>query len=525
MLYVLIQNAGRVVNKKTFMDLVWPDVDVEEGAIQQQISLLRKILGSDGSGGARLIETVPKRGYRFVGGVTERAPVEVAAPLFVRETHTRKRITINEKKSDVADEESVAAQPSLKSSAAAPAEALALPSAGVRMRSGARGTVFILTSFAIVVIALGAAIGWSRWGRAKGPRAATAATLTVRRLAVLPFNDLAGGVGDDYLRLGLADALITRLSGVRHLTVRPTSAILKYGERPVEAAAAGRELQVDAVLAGGFQRVGESVRVTVQLVDVRDGRTLWAQTFDDELTNIFAVQDSISAKVTDEIAPQLSSEEKVMLARHHTPSLEADRLYWKGRVLMKQSVRTPESVEKAIGFFKEAVAADPQFALAYADLAGAYEGASVLNLKEPREMFPLAIEAVHTALELDDTLSEAHAVAGSIKWEYDYDWDGGERELRRAIDLNPSNAAAHAAYADLLSKLGRHDEALVELGRAREIDPLSSNLQAVESFLLFNARRYEEAARQAEATIELDPYSYLAYMYGAAAYELQGRME
>ena len=504
-LLVLVENAGRVVDKETFMRQVWPDAVVEEGGITSQISILRKLLGPE----ARLIETVPKRGYRFAGDVRHTAPGD--ASLVVQETHTFSRITVEEEEGLAEVRPSVAGDaarhvsgPSVK----------VLAARSTRTRAAVVVAVLALVSV-VAVFAYRGLSGKNLGGRAPG-------ALAVGSIAVLPFRALDGGSEDDYLRLGLADALTTRLSGVHRLTVRPTSAVLKYGDGRVEAAAAGRELRVDAVLAGSFQRAGQRVRVTMQLVDVRDGRALWSQTFDEELSNIFALQDSISEQVAGELAPQLSGEERTQLAKRHTQDLEADRLYWKGRLLMKQSVRTPETLRKAINYFKLAAERDPQFALAHADLAGAHESAAVLNLLPPREMFPSAREAVRKALELDPNLSEAHAVMGSIAWEYDYDWHAGERHLRRAIELNPSNASAHSNLAELLNMWGRHDEALAEIDRAQQIDPLSSNTQAIEALLLLYARRYEDAAWQAQATLELDPYSYLAHMYAAAAYEFLG---
>lgn len=435
-LLVLVESAGRVIGKEAFMQRVWPDSVVEEGAITSQISLLRKILNNGGC----FIETVPKRGYRFMGDVRHHADGD--GSLVVRETHTRTNITLS---------------------------------------------------------------------------------LSIQSIAVLPFYPLAGsGEADDYLRLGLADALTTRLSSIRQLIVRPTSSALKYGALQTDPVAAGRELRVDSVLTGSFQRIGQRVRISLQLVDVSHGRALWGEIFDEELSNIFAMQDSISSQVADELAPHLSREEKGILTKQHTDNIEADQLYWKGRLLMNQSVRTLETVCKAIDYFKQAVAKDSEFALAFADLAAAYEGASASTLLPPLEMFPQALEAAATALSLDPNLSEAHAVIGAIKWEYEHDWEGAESKFLKAIELNRSNASAHWNYAQLLTMQGRHQEAMFEIDRSRQIDPLSSNIRAVRALVLFYARRYEEAAEQVEATLETDPYAYRARMYATAIYEVQG---
>jgi DNA-binding winged helix-turn-helix (wHTH) protein/tetratricopeptide (TPR) repeat protein len=435
-LLVLVESAGRVIGKEAFMQRVWPDSVVEEGAITSQVSLLRKILNNGGC----FIETVPKRGYRFMGDVRHRGGGD--GSLVVREMHTRTHITLS---------------------------------------------------------------------------------LSIQSIAVLPFHSLAGsGEADDYLRLGLADALTTRFSSVRDMIVRPTSAVLKYGALQTDPVTAGRELRVDSVLTGNFQRVGQRVRISLQLVDVSDGRALWGEIFDEELSNIFAVQDSISSQVAERLVPHLSREERGVLTKQHTDNIEADQLYWKGRLLMNQSVRTPETVCKAIDYFKQAVARDSQFALAFADLAAAYEGASVSTLLPPLEMFPQAQEAVTKALSLDPTLSEAHAIMGAIKWEYEHDWEGAESKLLKAIELNRSNASAHWNYAQLLTMQGRHEEAMFEIERSQQIDPLSSNIRAVKALVLYYARRYEEAAEQAEATLEIDPYAYRARMYATAIYEVRG---
>jgi TolB-like protein len=266
----------------------------------------------------------------------------------------------------------------------------------------------------------------------------------VNSIAVLPFKPLGTEGSDEVLGLGMADALITKLSNLRKIVVRPTSAVLKYTGPGHDPLAVGRELSVDSVLDGKIQKLGDRVRVTVQLVRVRDGLPLWAEKFDEQFTSIFAVEDSISEQVTKALVLKLTGEEKKQLSKHYTESPEAYQLYLKGRYFWNK--RAAEDLEKSIKFFEQAIGKDPNYALAYAGLADAYSVLANTPLPQ-RDAMSKAKAAAMKALELDDTLAEAHTSLALVKMSYDWDWPGAEREFKRALELNPNYATAHHWYA------------------------------------------------------------------------------
>jgi TolB-like protein/Flp pilus assembly protein TadD len=343
-------------------------------------------------------------------------------------------------------------------------------------------------------------------------------------IAVLPFRLLSNEASDEYLGSGMADALITKLSNIRQITVRPTSAVIKYAAKgnAQDPLAAGRELGVDSVLEGTIQRAGERVRVTVQLISVRESVPLWAHSFDERFTDIFTVQDSISAQVADALTLKLTGEEQKLLAKRYTDNVEAYQSYLRGRYFMNK--RNEEGLRKGIGYFTEAIEKEPGYALAYAGLADAY---SVLGFYQfdklaPEESFQRAKAAALKALELDETLAEAHASLALARVDVDHDEAGAEREYRRAIELNPNYATAHHWYSDFLAALDRQDEAMAEIRRALELDPLSLVINATLGERLFYARRYDEALIQLHKTLEMDDGFGPAHYLLGLTYEQKG---
>jgi TolB-like protein len=343
-----------------------------------------------------------------------------------------------------------------------------------------------------------------RWMSGASMRAST--PVPVRSLAVLPFKPLVAAARDEYLELGLADALITRLSIVRQLVVRPTSSIVKYAAAGSDPLRAGRELGVDAVLDASVQRAGDRVRITVRLLRVADGTALWANTFDQrQSTDVFNVETVVSERLTETLMLTLSAEEKNRLNRRDTPSPEAYQLFLRGRYCW--SKRTEEWLTKAVGFFQRAIESDPAYALAYVGLADAYTHLALVNVGglPPREAFPKAKDAALKALAIDRGLAEAHAALGFVALHYDWDPAAAERELQQAIDLKPQYAPAHMWYGENLSTLGRHDEAIGEATRADEIEPASLDISRGVGARLYQARRYDKAIEQLRKTLELDP--------------------
>ena len=341
-----------------------------------------------------------------------------------------------------------------------------------------------------------------------------------RTLAVLPFKPLASTDRDESLELGMADTLIRRLSGSGKISVRPFSAVRKYSGLDQDPVAAGEELKVDAVLDGNMQRAGDRMRVTVRLVSVRDARQLWAGSFDEKFTDIFAVQDAVSHRVAEALALRLSGEEEGRLTKHFTEDAEAYRLYLKGEYLSNKF--TPEGINTAIEYFTQAIARDPSYATAYASLAKSYGVMGINGWLPPKEAFPKAKAAATKALEIDGQLAEGHAALGATKMFYEWDWSAAEREFQRAIDLNPDYPDPHRLYSYLLTATGRFDESIAQTELNLRLDPLSpvSYADAVRAY--YFAGRYDEAVEANRKASEMDPNFAIAHLVAGAAYEQKG---
>ena len=347
------------------------------------------------------------------------------------------------------------------------------------------------------------AIGWVTARPVRNRQTSAGANTMLRSLAVLPFKPLVAVQRDEALEMGMADSLIAKLSTIRELEVRPISAVRQYNGLEQDAIAAGREQRVDAVIDGQIQRSGERFRVTMRLLRVDDGRQLWAEQFDEQLADIFSLQDSVSARVSAALAVTLSGDEKRQLTRRHTRDVEAYQLYVLGRYHLTRL--TDDGFRKALDYFERAAAEDPQYALAYAGIADAYLNLSGFNAIAPREGFPKARVAAETALRLDDRLPEAHAARAGAIFSHDWNWAAAELEFRRALELNPNAADAHTAYGFYLSAMGRAGEALREMERALELDPISAVKMVGVADVLYMARRYADAEAQYRRALEMVP--------------------
>jgi DNA-binding winged helix-turn-helix (wHTH) protein/TolB-like protein len=490
-LLALVQNSGRVLEKDELMQTLWPDTIVEENNLTQNISALRKALGESPTE-HRYIVTIPGRGYRFVANVKEVG--EEGAELILEE-HTSSRAVIEEEETQTSD--------------------LRLQTSDLVSPSHRRSIV-PMPSRLIVVLLVGLIASliyvWHS-SQTKPPETGVA----VRSIAVLPFKPLSTDGSDEHLGLGMADTLITKLSNLRQLVVRPTSAVRKYTSPEQDPVAAGREQKVEAVLEGSIQRSGEKIRVTVRLLKVRDGRPLWAyQCSEQQCTDLFAVQDSISEEVAQALLLALTGEEKKRLTKHYTENAEAYEAYLKGRYFWNK--RTAEGFQKAIDYFQKAIDIDPNYALAYAGLADSYILMKIFNYPQTGETLQgleaKARAAAERSLEIDDTLAEAHTSLGLI--------GGIEREYKRAIELNPNYATAHHWYALYLSDRGRFDEAIAEIRRAQEIDPLSLVINSDIGIVYIAGRQYDQAIEHFKKAIEMDPNYPDAHAMLGWAYVLKG---
>ncbi len=338
--------------------------------------------------------------------------------------------------------------------------------------------------------------------------AGSAGVAPIPSIAVLPFKPLTAGHRDEALEMGMADTLIARLSSSRATIVRPLSSVRKYTNLEQDALAAGRELGVESVLDGSIQSDGNQIRVTARLISVADGASLWSGTFDQEFTNVFAVQDTISEKVASALALRLSQDEKKRLTQRYTDNVEAFHCYLKGRYHIGKVTRP--AITKGLEFFQQAIDIDPTYALAYAGVAEAYRRLPITSDVAPKEAFPKAKAAASKALEIDGNIADAHLALGFTKLWFDWDWVAAEREFNVAIDLNPSGGEAHMGYANLLTCVGRHREALAEGQRAVELDPLSLIVNANQAQFLHWARADDEAWKRVQKTLEIDPNFWVA---------------
>ncbi|HZS08201.1 MAG TPA: winged helix-turn-helix domain-containing protein [Blastocatellia bacterium] len=519
-LLVLVRHRGEVLRKDDLMQLVWPDSVVDEGNLTQNIYLLRKTLG-EGSNGHIYIETVPRRGYRFVGEAREfeggTGGVGDGETGGRGEEETR---GAGEKENGQPGDDGATAlspRPLVPHPPLPPLAHFSSPSLPRRRWLGAAA---LAGPVVIVVIATLFYLAFSV--KPKPPEMKAA----IESIAVLPFRPLGAAGGDEDLGVGLADALITQLSNVRRIVVRPTSAVLKYGGSNQDLMAAGRELNVDALLDGRFQRAGRRLRATVQLVRVRDGAPLWADKFDEEFTDMLAVQDAIAQRVTQALALRLSGEEQRLLDKRFTANPDAYQAYLKGRSCWSR--RATPAVEEAIHYFGQALSYDPDYALAWAGLADAYVMLGFRYDSEEQSQgaaLPKAKAAATRALQLDDLLAEAHTSLAVVRARYDWDFAGAGSEFRRAIELNPNYEHAHHMYALYLSAMGQSAEAEAEMKRAQELDPLGFSISRGLGDIFFRAREYDRALEQFRRTLKMapdDPMTFSLHRTMGWAYEYRG---
>ncbi|HEV2860040.1 MAG TPA: tetratricopeptide repeat protein [Pyrinomonadaceae bacterium] len=343
-----------------------------------------------------------------------------------------------------------------------------------------------------------------------------------RSIAVLPFKAMAGQESDEhYLGLGMADAIIVKLSNLSQINVRPTGAVLKYTDAGQDIVTTGRELRVEALLDGRVQQAGDRVRVTVQFVSIPDGALIWAGTFDEKFTDIFAVQDSISEQVARALTLKLSGAERQSLTKHYTENGAAYQSYLKGRYYWNKM--TSEGLRRSLECFADAVGKDPRYALAYAGMAASYVHMEIYGFVLPSEAMPRARAAALKAIELDATVAEAHASLALVRMFYERDWPEAEKEFRQALRLNPSYAAAHDWFAIYLMSKGRTQEALASIRKAQELDPLSLVINTDVACALYYARRFDESIDQCRWVLETEPNFVTAHFRIGLAYEQLGR--
>ncbi|MEP6903400.1 MAG: tetratricopeptide repeat protein [Actinomycetota bacterium] len=495
----LVINNGHLLKKEELMELVWSDTIVEESNLNVIIHTLRKALG-DEPRESKYIETVAKRGFRFVAKVQTEVEDEIP----------NEQILISRNFSAEAKFSSLAQNIPLS---LAPA---------VLIRPDNRRLIKLIAGVSIVILTTTIFFLWL-----KNRETAVRQVITppvIRTIAVLPFKVLSSEKDDEYLSLGLADALITTLSQTRQVIVRRTETISKYQSSGKDSLEVGREQEVDAVLEGQVQRDGDRVRVTARLVRTSDGVSLWADHFDEQFTNIFAVEDVIAEKVA-RIAIQAMNGNNTSVAterltKKYTNNNQAYEAYIKGRYLWNK--RTVDSLHKALIYFQEAVRLDPNYSLAYVGLADTYTLLCFFTLAAPNEAFPKARAAAEKALAIDSTLAEAYTALGQVKSFYEWDWDGAEEEFQKGISLDPNYPLLHHWRSLNLMAMGRSDEARTAMQRALELDPLliisNVNLGRIDYY----EERYDEAIKQYRRALELDDNFMRTHLRLSLAYVRQG---
>jgi len=342
-------------------------------------------------------------------------------------------------------------------------------------------------------------------------------------VAVLPFANLSADPEQEYFCDGMAEEIINSLAHLDGLRIVARTSSFAFKGRNEDIREMGRQLGVATLLEGSVRRAGNRLRVTTQLINVADGCHLWSERFDREMEDVFAIQDEISLAVTDALKLRLLGEEKKKVVKRHTESFKAYRAYLKGRY--HWFIRSSSDIEKAIEYLKEAVVIDPEYALAYAGLADCYGVLTMYRPVAPEEVYPKAKAAAMKALELDESLAEAHAALACILENYEWDWAGAERESRRAVALNPGYATAYQWRAEGLITQGRFDEAVEVMNRARELDPLSLFMNARVGMAFYYARRYDEAKAILETTLEVDPSFGQARYFLSLVYSMEERYE
>ncbi|MDQ4122256.1 MAG: winged helix-turn-helix domain-containing protein [Acidobacteriota bacterium] len=497
LLLVLIENNNRLLGKDEIFERVWRDQIVEESNLTVHISAIRKALG-EAKNKPRFITTIPGYGYRFSGEVT----IGDEERNFVIEEEAFTRVTID-RELEVSGEESRLSpvdENQTTSVAASPPKTTSPREMQARVSSEPRNKMrlAVLIVCALLVLLLPALVYFQQ--KSSNQQQASS---RIKSIAVLPFKPLVVENRNESLEIGMADTLIAKLSNLKEINIRPISAVRKYSGVEQDAVAAGREQKVDAVLDGQIQKFGDKIRVTVRLIRIEDAATIWTNQFDEKMSDIFGIQDSISERVTAALALKLSGEQKSRIVKRHTENTQAYELYLLGKFHFAK--RTREALGKSIEYFNEAIEKDPNYALAYVGLGAAYSTSGWNDFIPPHEAYPKAKNAIDKALQLDDAIADAYAVSGNIKRGYDWDLAGAEIEYRRALELDPNNPTTYQWYGLNAAFAGRHDESITLFKRARELDPLSMIINKSFGDILSFARRFDEAIEQYHRVLELHP--------------------
>jgi TolB-like protein/DNA-binding winged helix-turn-helix (wHTH) protein/Tfp pilus assembly protein PilF len=493
LLLFLLEHRGELVTREQIVERIWGKgvfLDTDN-SINGAVSKIRQLLRDD-VGQPRFVQTIPGKGYRFIAPVIEVVASTIPPSPALSVT-------------GVADSQPL-------QTGEAPAKAGGLSSISFRQRGFAVAAVVLIVVTSLLV--------WLR------PRVLPQPSQEKLMLAVLPFQNLTGDSTQDYFSDGMTEEMITQLGNLdpQHLGVISSTSVMNYKHAAVTLDQIGRELKVQYVLEGSVRRDSDKVRITAQLIQVKDQTYLWTRQYDRELSSFLALQAEIAGEISSQIQIAIGNRFNKPNPLPHASSAtyESYDSYLKGRYFWNK--RTPEGFTRARASFQRAIDQDQNYAQAYAGLADVYAMMSNYGLVPAREYMPKARWAALRALQIDDSVAEAHSSLAVVAENYDWDWHTAEREYRRAIELNPNYATAHQLYAECLAFQGRFEEALAESERARQLDPLSLIIAADNGAIFYFARQYDKAIERFRSVLDMDPGFTRAHLV-IAAYVQKGQFK
>lgn len=511
-LAMLLERAGGLVTREELQQKLWPAetfVDFDHG-LNNAINRLREAL-CDSADKPRYVETLPRRGYRFLYP-TEEVGARRGVPADGAAGGTTEPMALE---SSGANLVSAAGWPQAKltnpmDTEAIPGGVVGKPQTVVGVRHGVP-----LRVASVLAIVVGMVAGWSVWRRSHVQMALTKPD-RIQSIVVLPLLNLSGDEDQEYFADGMTDELITTLAGIGSLRVISRTSAMRYKGTTKPLAEIARELNVEAIVEGEVLHSEGRVRITAQLIQASTDRHLWAKTYERDLRDVLTVQGDVAQAIASEIQIKLTRQEQSSLTSKRPVDPEAYETYLKGYYFWNK--RTEAGLRKSLGYFQQAVDRDPGYAPAYLGLAYAYNLLGGYSLLPSNEAFPQAEAAANKALKIDDALAGAHAALAVVMLFFDWDWAAAEREFKRALKLNPNDATAHEYYAEYFDTMGQPAEAIAEYQRARQLDPLSLDINAQLGRVYRDARHYDEAVDQCRKTLELDPNFTMAHWCLGLAY-------
>jgi TolB-like protein/DNA-binding winged helix-turn-helix (wHTH) protein/Tfp pilus assembly protein PilF len=496
-LAILLEHRGEMVTREQLQHRLWPSdtfVDFDH-SLNTAVMRLREAL-SDSSENPRFIETLPRRGYRFMAPVEEKSS-SVSEPTPAQTVE----VGVSQSPDSKVGSTSAALLPAFSATAAKSEKRVRRP---------------MLVALSVLAIVLAGVFGF-RYLKRPSPTTGPSSQLT--SLVVLPFENLSADKDQAYFADGMTDELIAHLAKIRSLRVISRTSSMEYKGTHKTLSQIARDLNVDSVVEGTVLRSGDRVRITAELVQVATDRHLWAETYESQLGDILTLQSHVASAIVNEIRVKLTPEDQVRLATTRPVSTQSYENYLKGRYYWNK--RSQEGLTKAIDYFQLAIEQDPNYALAYAGLADCYSiiGSAIVGTVPASEVAPKARAAALKSLELDNTLAEAQTSLATVRFNYDWDWNAAASGFRRAVELNPSYATAYQRNSLYLMSMGRTSESIAEMNRAHDLDPLSVSMNFSLGWRLYMAREYDQAIEQLRNTIDMDPDFVLPHLVLGQAYE------